>query len=146
MKHLLIIIFTISSFVIKAQESYHFNQLDSLQGIKSKRVLVIVTTKWCNYCKALEEVIANDIKLKHLINDQYYLIKLDAEEKKAIKYKDVRFEFNAKLGYHQLAISLADNQKLIFPTIYVLNNSNEIYYSYNGFLSNKGLFSVLSHN
>lgn len=81
MKHLLIIIFTISSFVIKAQESYHFNQLDSLQGIKSKRVLVIVTTKWCNYCKASEEVIANDIKLKQLINDQYYLIKLDVEEK-----------------------------------------------------------------
>lgn len=68
------------------------------------------------------------------------------QKKKTIIYKHARFEFNDKLGYHQLAISLADNQKLIFPTIYLLNHSDEIYYSNKGFLFAKGLFSVLSHN
>lgn len=87
-----------SIVTIKAQESYHFNQLDSLQSIMSKKVLVIVTTKWCNYCKALDAVIAKDANLKQLINNQYHLIKLDAEEKNTITYKHVRFKFNAKLG------------------------------------------------
>lgn len=146
MKQLLALIFTMSIVTIKAQESYHFNQLDSLQNVKPKRVLIIVGTNWCKYCKALETVIAKDAKLKQLINDQYYLIKLNAEENKAITYQGVRFEFNAKLGYHQLAIALADNQKLIFPSIYVLNNGNEIYYSQKGFLSAKELFKVLSYN
>lgn len=137
MKQLLALIFTMSILTIKAQESYHFNQLDSLQNANSKRVLIIVGTKWCDYCKALETVIAKDAKLKKLINDQYYLMKLDAEENKAITYQGVRFEFNAKLGYHQLAIALAGNQKLVFPSIYALNNGNEIYYSHKGFFGLK---------
>lgn len=146
MKQLLALILTMSIVTIKAQESYHFNQLDSLQNVKSKKVLIMVGTNWCKYCKALETVIAKDAKLKQLINDQYYLIKLNAEENKAITYQGFRFEFNAKLGYHQLAIALADNQKLIFPSIYVLNNGNEIYYSHKGFLSAKDLLKVLSYN
>lgn len=146
MKYLLIIIFLLSFSVIKAQKTYHFNQLDSLQNANPKRVLIIVGTKWCNYCKALETVIAKDAKLKKLINDQYHLIKLDAEENKAITYQRYRFEFNTKLGYHQLAITLADNQKLIFPSIYLLNNGNEIYFINKGFLSAKALIKILSYN
>ena len=137
MKYLVTLIFIISILTIKAQESYHFNQLDSLQSIKRKKKLIIVGTNWCNYCKALETIIAKDTKLKQLINDQYYLIKLDAEEKKEITYQDFKFQFNSKLGYHQ---------KLSFPSIYLINNKEEIYFSSKGLMSAKNLLRVLSHN
>lgn len=128
---------------VKAQQYYSFNQLDSLQKVKEKKVLVFVYTNWCIYCKAMEEVVFNDRDIAHLLDEKYYLIRLNAEEKQPVIYQDSTFVFNSSLGFHGLAILLSANPKLTFPAIYILDYKNQILYQRNGFIKSKDFSKVL---
>ena len=56
------------------------------------------------------------------MNATYYAVKLDAEMKEDVIYKDQTFKFvaNGARGYHQLAASLLDN-KMSYPSFVILD-------------------------
>jgi thioredoxin-related protein len=142
MKYFLITLLFIVS-TAKAQQVYNFNQLDSLQKIENRKVLVFVYTNWCSYCKVMDQFVFKDIKVIHLLNEQYYFVGLNAEEKQPIIYQNKRFIFKQTLGYHEMAIALANKKKLIFPSTYILNNDNEIIYQHHEFINANNLSKLL---
>lgn len=144
MRYLLLFLFFVASSV-KAQQYYSFNQLDSLQKVKEKKVLIFVHTDWCSYCKGMEEVVFKDTAIVSLLAGPYYLIKLNAEEKQPIVYRNRKFIFNPSLGFHELAILLAANSKLSFPALYILDNQNQLVYQCQEFINSKDLRKVLHY-
>lgn len=144
MKYRLFFLFFVTT-PIKAQQYYNFNQLDSLQKVKEKKVLVFVHTDWCSYCKGMEEVVFKDRAIVSILAETYYLIKLNAEEKQPIIYQNRKFIFKPNLGFHELAILLAANPKLSFPALYILNNQNQIVYQCQEFVNSKDLGKVLHY-
>ena len=71
------------------------------------------------------------------------MIKLDAEDKNAIFYRGQNFKYNASLGYHEVALSLFENQKLTFPSLCILNSENQILYQHQGFTNEGSLSQIL---
>ena len=128
---------------LKAQQVYSFNQIDSLQLIKRKNIIVYVYANWCKYCKTMEDAVSKDESLVKLMSERFYFVKLDAEDKQAIIYNGSKFIYQPSFGYHQMAISLSNNEKLVFPTTYVLSYTNEILYQKEGFINSKYLFKDL---
>ncbi len=143
MKGFLIIILSSCFFNLNAQQNYNFNQIDSLQLIKRKNVIVYVYANWCKYCKAMEDAVSKDESLIKLMSERFYFVKLNAEDKQTIIYNGSKFTYQPSLGYHQMAISLSKNRKLSFPSIYVLSYTNEILYQKEGFINSKYLFKDL---
>ena len=78
-----------------------------------------------------------------LLNKNYNLIFLNAEEKKDIVFIGRRFRFKPtgnKTGVYELAEHLGTiNGTLSFPTLCILNADNEITFQYDGYLNAKGL-------
>lgn len=144
MKYLLIVIIVISSLITKAQKSYSFNQLDSLQKIEKKNIIVFVSVNWCSYCKAMDQTVFKEPGIIKLLDQQYYLVRLNAEDQTPIVYQKHQFSFNPSLGFHEMAILLAGKQKLTFPSIYILNMDNEILYQHKGFMVAIDLYKVLN--
>ncbi len=56
------------------------------------------------------------------LNDNFYAVKLDAEQEEDISFRDQTFKFvpSGKKGYHQLAAALLNN-KLSYPTVVFLD-------------------------
>lgn len=124
-----------------------FEQLDSLQQIEKRPVLVFIHTSWCRYCQAMEHTTFQDEEVNELLNKDFYFVTLDAEEKRDITLKGHTFSYQptgSGSGQHELAQILGQvNGKLAFPTLCFLNSNNEIIYQSNGFLTAKQLVETI---
>lgn len=98
------------------------------QSTEPRKVLVDVYTDWCGWCKKMDkEVFANTL-ITGIVNEHYYAVKLNAEQKEDIQFADYTFTFKSdagRRGAHELAIQLMDGQ-MSYPTIVYLNEKLEI--------------------
>jgi thioredoxin-related protein len=62
-----------------------------------------------------------------LLNEKFYAVKFDAEQKGDVVFNGTTFKFveSGNNGYHQLAAALLNNQ-LSYPTVVFLNENFEI--------------------
>ena len=124
-----------------------FEQIDSLQKVEKRNVIVFIHTDWCKYCKAMHNKTFKNERVIKTISEKFYFIDFDAEEKRKIIFNNATFHFKpngANSGIHELATELATIDKQIsYPTVCVLNNKNEIIFQYNSFLNAKDLMAIL---
>ncbi|WP_036679484.1 thioredoxin family protein [Daejeonella oryzae] len=137
---LLVSIFTFS-FSAKCQ-IVEFHEIEQLQKLEKKPVMVLIGTSWCNYCQSMKHHLLRDDISSDLLN-KFYVIFLDAEQKQPIRYGGKVFKFKPNgqnTGVHELAQELGTvNNQLSYPTICFLNQQNEIIFQHAGYLSPKAL-------
>ncbi len=92
-----------------------------------KKVFVDVYTDWCGWCKVMDKKTFNHSEVAKYMSENFYMVKLDAEQKEDIIYKGSTFKFipQGKRGYHQLAATLLQG-KLSFPTTVFLDEKMSI--------------------
>lgn len=125
-----------------------FEQLDSLQKIEQRNVLIFIHTDWCKYCQAMKNMtFKNDGIIKEL-NKAFYFIDLNAEEKQSIVFNGNTFKYKptgTNTGIHELAKQLvAVDNKVAYPTLCFLNTNNEIIFQYNQFINSTDLEIILT--
>lgn len=123
-----------------------FDQLTELQQKQKRLVLVLIGTNWCKYCQAMEAYLRTD--LPRDVEQGYYFLKLDAEQKEPIKFNKNVFNYNPNgisTGLHELARYLGADEtgRISFPTICILNEKNELLFRYGGFLRRKELYRIM---
>lgn len=119
-----------------------FEEINVLQQNDPKPIVVLIMTSWCKYCHAMKNTMAKDKSVAALLNEKFYTVFLDAEDKNDIMFAGRNFKHRARL--HDLARALGTvNGQISYPTITVLNVQNEIIYQHDGFLSPRAMFSIL---
>jgi thioredoxin-related protein len=127
---------------------YTITQLHSLQKIESRNVVIFLYTDWCRYCRAMEQTtLKNDSVVKQL-NEQFYFVALNAEEKTDIIFQGQKYMYKPtgfNTGVHELGEKLAKvNGQVSYPSICVLDQNGEALVQHPGFLSSTGLLEILS--
>lgn len=83
-----------------------------------------------------------------ILNSDYYLIFLNAEEERDIVYRGRKFRRKPtgnKTGIHEIAEQLGTiNNTISYPSLCFLNAANEITYQYDGYLNPKALLVLLN--
>jgi len=127
--------------------TYDFEKLDSLQKVEKRNVMVFIHADWCKYCKAMKQTTFKNKTIQQTLNNQFYFIQLDAEERKTIHFNDTAFTYlpnGNKTGSNTLALELANiNGEVNYPTITFLNPDNEIIFQYSGFMTSEELGKIL---
>ena len=92
-----------------------------------KKFFIDVYTDWCGWCKVMDRQTFSHPQIARYLNEKYYAIKLDAEQKEDIIFQGRTFKFvpSGRKGYHQLAASLVNNQ-LSYPTVVFLDEKYRI--------------------
>ena len=88
-----------------------------------KFIFIDIYTGWCGWCKKMDQTTFEDKEVVKYINEHFYAVKMDAESKEAIAYKEVLYEYKTYpggKGYNELAVQLMDG-KMSFPTFVVLS-------------------------
>jgi len=128
-------------------KTYFFEQIDSLQAIQKRKVIVFIHTDWCKYCQAMKNSTFKNKEVIKKLNENFYFLTLNAEEKRAITFNAKKFSFNNNgntSGIHELAYELANfNNQTIYPTICVLNAQNEIIFQQSNYLPSKDFLILL---
>ena len=133
---------------VKSQDrSISFEDLERLQYVQARPVIILILTDWCKYCHALKNTMLKNKEVSDVLNTNYYLIFLNAEEKRDIVYRGRKFSFKPsgnKTGIHELAAELGTiNNKISYPSLCFLNANNEIIYQHDGYLNSKDLLGLL---
>ncbi len=126
--------------------SVQFEQIDSLQILEKRNLVVFIHADWCKYCQVMKSKTFKNNDVSNLINSKFYFIDFDAEEKRKIVFNNQDFVFKPNginSGIHELAIELGTiNNQISYPILCVLNHKNEIIFQQSGFINSKDLIAI----
>ncbi len=99
-----------------------------------KKILLDVYTQWCTWCKRMDEQTFSQPEMAAYINANFYPVKLDAQEKGDIHYRNkvYRFVKNSSRGYHELAAEILKG-RMSYPTIVFLDEEQNVIQAIVGF-------------
>jgi thioredoxin-related protein len=87
-----------------------------------KKLFIDVYTDWCGWCKKMDADTFQNPEVASYMQDNFYMVKLDAEQTEPIEYGGKTYTFvpSGRRGYHQLAAALLQGQ-LSYPTVVFLD-------------------------
>ena len=103
--------------------------------IEKRKIIVEVYTEWCNWCKRMDKETFNDPKIATYLNQKFYPVKLNGQQKEQIVFKGKKFKYVPKSGnkgYHELVAELTSGQ-IGYPTIIFLDENFELIQHLQGF-------------
>ncbi|HKK76031.1 MAG TPA: DUF255 domain-containing protein [Saprospiraceae bacterium] len=110
---------------------YTWEEAIELNKTEPRKLFIDLYTDWCGWCKRMDATTFTDPAVVQHINDNYYPIKFDAEQKEEVIYNGHTFKYIAsgRRGVHELAYSLLDG-KLSYPSyVYMTKDVERLYVS-----------------
>src|SRR5262245_18197431 len=100
----------------KPAETIHWMSfLDAVKAGGQKKIFIDVYTKWCGWCKRMDASTYEDPAVEAYINKYYYPVRLDAETRDTIVYKEKVYAFVPQYKANLIALELLSGQ-MSYPT------------------------------
>lgn len=150
---LLLILVMVSSFSVPKKYDFNEHKIDKNvkwmsfeEAVKAsktaksngeipKKIFIDVYTDWCGWCKKMDKNTFENPKISKYLNENFYPVKLNAEQKENIEFAGRTFKFvdNGRRGYHELAVSLM-NGKMSYPTVIFMDEDLQVLQRIPGYL------------
>lgn len=107
---------------------YSWDEAIEMNKTNQKKIFIDVYTDWCGWCKRMDASTFSDPAVIKYMNENFYAVKLDAEQKADINYKGhtMKYVGQGRRGYHELAYSLLDG-KMGYPAfVYLAEDEKRI--------------------
>lgn len=120
-----------------------FEEAIELTKKKPKKVFIDVYTDWCGWCKRMDATTFNHPEVKAMMSENFYMVKLDGEQKADIEFKGNTFKFvpNGRRGYHELAAALLQG-KLSYPTVVFMDEDMNMIQAIPGYRGPQDFYKI----
>ena len=128
----IIVLFSFTSFFIinscSAQEGNQkihwmsFEEAVKKNETVKKKIFIDIYTHWCGWCKRMDAGTFMVDSIANYMNEKFYAVKLDAETKDSIHFKDKVFGFRPEYKSNEFAVSLLNGQ-MSYPTFVFLDEN-----------------------
>src|SRR5690606_34605975 len=92
-----------------------FEEAEAKMKAQPKKVIVDFYTSWCGWCKVMDKKTYSNPGLIKYINEHFYAVKFDAEQKTPVTFKGKKWEFVPQNRANALAVELMQGQ-MSYPT------------------------------
>jgi len=147
---LLVCLLTMTSW-ISAQDTdeitwYTLEEAVELSEKEPKKIFIDVITVWCGWCKKMEREVFSQDDIIKLLNEDYYAVRLDAQQKEDIEFEGETFEYQiyGQKGFNRFAVELLRG-KMGFPSLVFLDEEFKIIQSLEGYQQTDRLELILSY-
>ena len=105
---------------------YTWEEAIELNKENPKKIFIDVYTDWCHWCKVMDKNTFTDADVIEYMNEHFYAVKFNAEQREDVQFSDHTFKFIAqgRRGVHELAYALLDG-RLSYPSVVYLNEKLE---------------------
>jgi len=97
-----------------------FEEAVRLSEKNPKKVFIDIYTNWCGWCKKMDATTFKEAEVVKFINANFYPVKLNAETKDTIRFREKEFKYVAEYKANELAISLLSG-KMGYPSYVFLD-------------------------
>ena len=133
MKNTILLLYTVLSPILGyAQEKIQWMTIEEAYALTTaeespKKIFIDVYTDWCGWCKRMDKATFQRPEVATYMNEHFYNVKFNAEQKEDIEILGNNFKFIAQgnRGYHELAAALL-NGKMSYPTVLFMNGKFEM--------------------
>ena len=121
-----------------------FEEAIALHEEEPKKLLIDLYTDWCGWCKVMDRETYSQEEIADYINENFYPVKFNAEQKESVEFKGHTFNFVAqgRRGVHELAAALTRNQ-LSYPTTVFMDEELRIIQPIAGYLKPQQMEPIL---
>jgi thioredoxin-related protein len=88
-------------------------------GKEKKPILIDLYTDWCGWCKVMDKKTYTNKNVIGYLQDKFYTVKLNAETREKIDWKNKAYSFNAGYRANDFAVYLTQG-RLAFPTTVII--------------------------
>ena len=128
-----LVLLSVYSFTTNRENSYvnkvnwmTWEQAVEMSKIEKRKIVVAVYTDWCGWCKKMDKTTYNNAYLASYINDNFYAVHFDAEQKEPIEFQGKVYKYvnpaNGKRGYHEFASAMTMGRMSYPSTIFFDEN------------------------
>ena len=107
-----------------------------------RKILIDIYTDWCGWCKVMDRQTYTDKKVVEYINEKYYAVKFNAEQKEDVKLGGNRYVSKGRV--HELALALTNN-KASYPTTVFLESNFDMIQPLPGYFKAKEFHEVVTY-
>jgi thioredoxin-related protein len=150
LKKFLLVIFLIIQYTFSfSQEENKIHWIsfkDAVEKNKTtpKKIFIDVYTGWCGWCKKMDATTFEDKAVVKYMNEKFYAVKLDAETKDTILYKDKSYTYIPDYKSNEIAAYLLQG-KMGYPTSVYLDEKMDLIGPVQGYMTNDQLLPVLKY-
>jgi thioredoxin-related protein len=141
------LLFCLASFLGPEKEKIHWislNELNKIYKEAPRPLLIDVYTDWCGWCKKMDKDTYRNDRLAGYVNDHFYAVKLNAEDKKTLNFNNSEFPYDHRNRANTLAIALLGN-RLEFPTTVFMTSMDAQPAPLAGYLTAKDMEAPLKY-
>ena len=147
MKFIVLIWLITFSSLASCQEKIHwltFKEATDKNLIAPKKIFIDVYTEWCGWCKRMDATSFEDEAVIKYINQKFYPVKLDAETRDTISYKNKSYTYVSEYKSNEIAAFLL-NGKMGYPTSVYLDEKMDLIGPVQGYLDKDQLLKVMKY-
>ena len=113
---------------------YTIEQAEKLAQKDKRKIFVDVYTSWCGVCKNMDKTTLSQPHIIRYINENYYPVKLDAEQHDNIVFKNKTYKFvsNSGVSFNEFAAELLKGQ-MSYPSIVFLDENLDLIQAIQGY-------------
>lgn len=133
-------------FHARAQNGLQWMNIEEAEAAckkKPRKIFVDVYTDWCGWCKKMDQSTFRDSLVKKYAAEKFYAVKLNAESRENIIFRDKVFRFNESMRAHDLAVMFLSGE-LSYPGIVFLDEKLQPIQTVGGF-SDPARFNMMLH-
>ena len=125
---------------------YTLEEAVALSEKEPRKLFLDVVTVWCGWCKKMDREVFSQKDIVDILNNQYYAVRLDAQQKEDIEFKGETFKYEmyGQKGFNRFAVELLRG-KMGFPSLVFLDEDFNLIQSLDGYHKADRLQLVLSY-
>jgi thioredoxin-related protein len=117
-----------------------FEEAVEANSTNPKKIFIDFYTSWCGWCKVMDNKTFDDTIIAKMMQDNFYCVKFNAEDKKPITFKEKTYNYapnpnrpDGERGYHELAAGILNGQ-MSFPSFVFMTPNFEIITPISGYV------------
>ncbi len=123
---------------------YSIEEAMELTKKEPRKILIDVYTTWCKWCKVMDTSTFNNPFIAGYLNEKYYPVKFNAEQKGDVTLDGKTYKFvpGGGRGYHELAATLL-NGNLGYPSVVFLDEKANMIQPLQGYIQAKQFDQII---